>query len=341
MITNIKSKLQNLSLRNMLILAFSCFIVIPFFIIGGTLSWLYMQSNRGMVLEAAVDNNKQIVKNMDASFNPLLRLSMFPEHDPTIFQIMKKDYAALPYPLYEREKDFDAVGGIIRNSMMLYTDLLDSVLIYQNKNHIVVGRSNNDYMNHRYLEMEFYNEPFVQNILKKQGLVVPVGIHPERLMSTRSAPVISIGRAIVDPYSKEILGLIMLNVGIDKLKTLWSDIRFTDHTRFYLIDENANVVYSNDPSEYGKPASEVLGQDVSLISEEGQQTRENRTSYFITSTSSVTNWKALTIIPKDELFSFVNTIVRTIFIALMILLALSIVASVYIALSITKPPCGF
>lgn len=337
MITNIKSKLQNLSLRNMLILAFSCFIVIPFFIIGGTLSWLYMQSNRGMVLEAAVDNNKQIVKNMDASFNPLLRLSMFPEHDPTIFQIMKKDYAALPYPLYEREKDFDAVGGIIRNSMMLYTDLLDSVLIYQNKNHIVVGRSNNDYMNHRYLEMEFYNEPFVQNILKKQGLVVPVGIHPERLMSTRSAPVISIGRAIVDPYSKEILGLIMLNVGIDKLKTLWSDIRFTDHTRFYLIDENANVVYSNDPSEYGKPASEVLGQDVSLISEEGQQTRENRTSYFITSTSSVTNWKALTIIPKDELFSFVNTIVRTIFIALMILLALSIVASVYIALSITKP----
>ncbi|MCZ8512655.1 histidine kinase [Paenibacillus filicis] len=335
--TSLKSKIQNLGLRNTLILAFSCFIIIPFVTIGGTLSWLYMQSNRSMVLDAAVENNKQIVKNIDASFNPLLRLSMFPEHDPAIFQMMKKDYDALPYPLYERGEDFDTAGGIIRNSMMLYTDLLDSVAIYQSKNRIIVGRSNNEYMNHRYLETEFYREPFVQKILQKRGLVVPVGVHPERLMSTNSSPVVSIGRAVVDPYTKDILGLILLNVGIDKLKTLWSDIHFTDSTRFYLIDENQNIVYSNNPSEYGLPAAGALGQDIDFVHGEEQQTRENDMNYFIMSTSLVTGWKALTIIPKNELFGFVNTIVRTILIALLLLLGLSIIASVYIALGITKP----
>jgi two-component system sensor histidine kinase YesM len=334
---NIKNKLLHLSLRNKLIIVFSCFFIIPFVIIGGTLSWLYVESNRSMVLDAAVENNKQIVKNIDTSFNPLLRLSMFPEHDPVIFQMMKKDYNAYSYPLYEREKDFDTVSGIIQNSMMLYSDLIDSVWIYQSKNQIMVGRSNNDYMDHRYLENEFNHEPFVQNIIRKKGLFVAVGVHPEKLLSTHDDPVVSIGRAVVDPYTKENLGLIMLNIGIEKLRTLWSDIQFTEHTKFYLIDENLNIVYSNNKSEFGRPASEVLGQDIGYMSGDQQETKENQENYFITSTSSVTNWKAMTVIPKSDLFSFVNVIVRTIFISLLILLGLSILASIYIATSITKP----
>ncbi|MBP1154120.1 MULTISPECIES: sensor histidine kinase [unclassified Paenibacillus] len=335
--TKLRNRLQNLSIKNKLIMVFSCFIIIPYFIIGGTLSWLYENSNRSMILAAAVENNKQIVKNMDSSFNPLLRLAMYPEHDKSIFEIMHKDYASSPYPLYERQRDFNTVGGIIRNSMLLYTDLVESVVIYQSKNHIVVGRSNEGYMDHHYLEHEFYHEPFVQNILRKKGLYVPVGIHPEKLMSFHDDPVVSIGRAIVDPYTKENLGLILLNIGIDKLKTLWSDIQFTEHTRFYLIDENENVMYSKNSSEIGKASGDVLGQDMGSINESEQETRENKDHYIIASTSAITDWKAVTMIPKDEMFGFVDIIVRTIFISLILLLGLSIVASIYIATSITKP----
>ncbi|GAB7054528.1 sensor histidine kinase [Paenibacillus sp. YK5] len=335
--TGFRNKLRNVSLRNKLIAVFSCFIVIPFVIIGGTLSWLYVDSNRSMILDAAVENNKQIVKNMDSSLNPLLRLAMYPEHDPSIFQIMRKDYTAYPYPLYERQKDFETVGGIIRNSMLLYTDLIESVVIYQSKNHIVIGRSNDDYMDHHYLEHEFYHEPFVQNILQNKGRYVPVGIHPEKLLSFHEKPVVSIGRAIMDPYTKENLGLILLNVGVDQLKTLWSDIQFTEHTRFYLIDENENVVYSKNSSEIGKPSADVLGQDMAGIGGEEQETRESKDHYLITSISTITPWKAVTLIPKDELFGFVDIIVRTIFISLILLLGLSIVASIYVATSITKP----
>ncbi|MCM3341163.1 sensor histidine kinase [Paenibacillus sp. MER TA 81-3] len=333
---NIRNRLRNVSLKHKLIIVFSCFLIIPFVIIGGTLSWLYMDSNRNMILDAAVDNNNQIVKNIDTSLQPLLRLAMYPERDQTIFQIMRKDYDSLPYPLYERGRDFDTVNGIIRNSMMLYTDLLDSAVIYQSTNHVVVGRSNNGYMDHRYLEQEFYSEPFIQTILQQKGLVVPVGIHPEKLMSFHDTPVVSIGRAIVDPYTKENLGLILLNIGIDKLAGLWSSIHFTEHTQFYLIDEQKNIVYSKNPGDIGSAAANVLENRKPAGGGE-LETREDADNYIITSASEVTNWQAVTVIPKQELFSFVDVIVRTIFISLLVLLALSILASIYIATSITKP----
>jgi two-component system sensor histidine kinase YesM len=333
----IKEKLLNASLRQKLILAFACFIVIPFFIIGGTLSWLYVDSNRSMLLDAAVENNKQIVKNIDTSLNPLLRLSMYPVQNDALFQLMRKDYAAVPYPLYEREKDYEAVGGIIRNSMMLYTDLIDSAVIYQSKNHLILGRSSDDYMNHAYLQHGFYDEPFVQAILQKKGLYVPIGIHADRLMSPHPVPVVSIGRAIVDPYTKQSLGFILFNIGVDKLKTLWSDIHFTDHTRFYLVDGNSNIIYSKDSGEIGKPAPGILGQDFKYVSGAGEELSQNNGEYLIASTSQVTGWKAVTVIPKNELFGFVYTIVRTIAISLFVLLGLSILTSIYIATGITKP----
>ncbi|CAM3002756.1 sensor histidine kinase [Paenibacillus sediminis] len=333
----IRRRLSNLSLKYKLIIAFSCFIITSFLIIGGALSWLYVDSNRSMILDAAVENNKQIVKNIDTSLNPLLRLSMYPVQDRNIFQVMKKDYTKEPYPLYERQKDFDTVNQIIRNGMLLYTDLIDSVVIYQNKNKMVVGRSNGDYMNHHYLQSEFINEPYVQKILQKKGLYVPIGVHPEKLMSFYGDPVVSIGRAVVDPYTKENLGFIMLNIGIDKLKTLWRDIHFTDHTKFYLIDENRNIVYSKNRSEIGQAAVHVLGHDFEHISLDGEETRENKDNYIMTSKSNVSNWIVVTIIPKNELFGLLDVMLRTIMISSLIFLGLSIIASIYIATSITKP----
>lgn len=328
---------SNLTLRQKLILAFASFIVIPFFIIGGTLSWLYVESNRSMLLDAAIQNNKQIVKNIDSSLSPLLELSMFPVQNHALLQTMRKDYSAVPYPLYERGKDFDTVGGLIRNSIMPYSNLIDSAVIYQTQNHMILGRSHNDYMNHNYLEKEFYNEPFVRDIIRNKGIYVPIGIHAEKLMSYRPTPAVSIGRSIVDPFTREDLGFILFNIGVDKLKMLWSDIQFTENTHFYLVDQHSNLIYSTNSEEIGKPAAEILGDNSSLILQDPGQLQKDKDHYFISSASHLSGWKTVTVIPKQELFGFVNTIVRTIAISLFILLGLSIITSIYIARSITKP----
>lgn len=67
----LKQKALDLSLEHKLIAAFSCFIIVPLILIGGIVSWVYVDNNRTTMIDAAVENNKQIVKNIDTSLQPL------------------------------------------------------------------------------------------------------------------------------------------------------------------------------------------------------------------------------------------------------------------------------
>jgi len=333
----LKNKFLEMSLQYKLIVSFFTLILIPSIIIGGTLSWLYLESNRSMLLESAVSNNKQITNNIDTAISPLLRLSMYPVQDKQIFQIMKKDYNKVAYPLYERARDFDSVNNIIKNSMLLYTDISDSIIIYQNRNNMIVGRSNTDYLNQNYLNNEFLQEPFIKEIMREKGKHLAIGIHNDELTSTNKEPVVSIGRAILDPYKKDNLGFILFNISVEKLKSLWNNITFTENTSFFLLDQNNNIIYSEQSNLIGEPIKQFLGEDVSLVDGYQTATNNNQDIYLITSTSNLTGWKAVTSIPKRELFSFLYTMIKTISFNLLILLVLSIIAAIYIAKTITKP----
>ncbi|EHQ60287.1 integral membrane sensor signal transduction histidine kinase [Paenibacillus dendritiformis C454] len=332
----LKQKILHWSLEKKLIAAFSCFIIVPLLLIGGIVSWVYVDNNRNTMLDAAVENNRQIMNNIDTSMQPLLRLSMFPLQESTIYQIMRKEYSMMPYPMLERGRDFDTVNGLILNGMMLYSDLIDSAIIYHGNDHIIIGRSNSQYLNMSYLDKEFVHEPFVQRIREEHGGYVPIGIHQERLLSPHGQPVVSVGRAIRDPYTKKDLGFILLNISVDKLKTLWRDSSMTENTNFYLIDEDNRIIYSKDPNGIGQPASKILGEPFQELPGE-TLTQEKKDTYLISSSSKLSNWKAVTVIPKHELFSIVYLMVAIMAVSLILLLVLSILISAQIATMIMKP----
>lgn len=333
----LKQKALDLSLEHKLIAAFSCFIIVPLILIGGIVSWVYVDNNRTTMIDAAVENNKQVVKNIDTSLQPLLRLSMFPIQDSTVYQIMRKDYAKIEYPLLERGQDFDKVNGLIQSGIMLYSDLIDSVVIYHENSKSIIGRSNREYMNAAYFRERFTEEPFVRKIREAYGLFVPIGIHKEELLSAKGMPVVSVGRAIMDPYTKEDLGFILFNISVDKLKTLWSDTAFSENTSFYLIDEADRIVHSMHAEEIGLPASEVLGSEFQYHTDGKVNTQIAPDTYIISSGSSLANWKAVTVIPKKDLFSIVYLMVAVLIGVLILLLVLSILISARIATTIMKP----
>jgi len=332
-----KERLLNQSLENKLIFAFSAFIVLPFLLIGGIVSYVYVDNSRNTMMDAAVDSNKQIMTNIDTSMQPLLRLSMFPIQELTVYQIMRKDYKTLEHPMLEQGRDFDIVNNLIRNGMMLYSDLIESVIIYHENSHFVFGRSNREYINADYAKNHFIKEPYVQRIRDKQGTYVAVGIHSDHLLSRPGLPVVSIGRAIIDPYTKEDLGFILLNISVDKLKTLWSDTKMTENTKFYLVDELDNVIYSTDRAEIGKPATQALGEQIQITAGAERKTWENKDTYMIASSSEVTGWKAVTVIPKGEMLSIVYKMIIVMAVSLIMMLFLSIIISVRISTTIMKP----
>ena len=106
---------------------------------------------------------------------------------------------------------------------------------------------------------------------------------------------------------------------------------------FYLIDETDHIVHSVHPEEIGLAASEVLGSDFQYNADGQVNTQINRDTYMISSSSSMANWKAVTVIPKKDLFSIVYLMVAILIGALILLLVLSILISARIATTIMKP----
>ncbi|WP_245773057.1 cache domain-containing protein [Paenibacillus catalpae] len=105
-----------------------------------------------------------------------------------------------------------------------------------------------------------------------------IGVHPDKLMSPNSRPVVSVGRAIVDPYSREVLGFILLNISVEKLKTLWGEIPFTEHTSFYLVDDYHRIIYSKNKKEIGQPAADIIGENYVQVSEEQLEKSKTETT---------------------------------------------------------------
>ncbi|RKP51503.1 sensor histidine kinase [Cohnella endophytica] len=330
-----KKMIAEMRLKPRLIIAFSCFTVIPFLVIGGIFLWLYVSYNKEIIKDAAVQNNEQIIKNINTSLEPVISLSMYPIYNKEIFQLMKKDYRDYPYKGLEISRDFDTINHAIANNILNYSNVIDSAMIYQITNHLLIGRSNLEYVNHTYLNDEFFLQPYVREILKRKGSHVFVGIHADKLMAVKKKYVVSVGRSIIDPYTREDLGLVMLNLGVDKLKQLWSDISFTENTKFYLIDEQKNIIYSPNEAEISQNSKQVLPFDIDAIDQTGKY--ENKNVFALVSESSLSHWRAITIIPKNEMFSYLNFLLKIIFALLLLVLVLSIITAIFIATSITKP----
>ncbi|KIY21786.1 sensor histidine kinase [Mesobacillus subterraneus] len=327
---------KNLTLKYKLIISFSSFIIIPFLAVGGTLSWLYLDSNRNMTLSAASLNNDQIIRNIDTTLNSIFRLTMYPIHDQEIFEILRKDYSKLKNPGFERSKDFDRVNAVIQNNILLYSDVIDSVTLYHMKDKIIIGRSNVQFVDYSYLKKDYLNESYIKEILSKNGELVPIGVHSDRLTKKKEY-VVSVGRAIVDPYTSEDIGIILINIDIDKLKQFWSNIGFTEHTEFYLLDKENVIIHSRDTTDIGQHLNTVFKDTIVYKNRIQEQKVNEQDAFVLTSTSDISEWRAVTVIPKRELFQLLNTILKLMFIIITFGLILSILASIYIATGITKP----
>jgi two-component system sensor histidine kinase YesM len=157
-------------------------------------------------------------------------------------------------------------------------------------------------------------------------------------MTSDGKPVISVARSIIDTQTRQTLGVIIINVGVLNLERLWMDIKITENSRFFLTDGENRVVFSRNTEELGIDITEVLGTNTDLSRQHhGIVNVSGQYSYLISSTSPKSSWRAITIIPTDELFSYINVMLRISFIALIVGVLTSILIAVFIATGITKP----
>ncbi|NLL71389.1 MAG: sensor histidine kinase [Epulopiscium sp.] len=330
--------LSNMDLKKQLIIAFIAFIIFPSLFIGIILMKFSTNKIKELAISSAIRNNEQVIKNIDGFLEMVIKLSEQPISDPQMNAILHKDYSSLSYPEYETSNDFDAAGRFIYQKIVSYSDLIDSVILYSAASNKVSGRVPVDYINIHYLETKFYQEPWIQKTMNKGGEYSIIGIHQECLLSPQKKHVISVGRNVIEPGTNNSLGIILINIDVEKLEKLWLDIETTENSRFYLIDEDNNIIFSKIKSEINKKTSSVFGQEI-LFNDKTAQSMMllDQKVYLISSLSSLSKWKVVSIIPQNELFSFAQIMLKIIIFSIVGAIAFSIIIAVVIATGITKP----
>ncbi len=326
--------ISRISLRNKLVISF-IMIIMPMFVLSFLSINLYSNEIKNKLISSASGNNEQIIHNLDNSLGMLMKISEYPLYDETLIEILKKDYSTLENSKYVRSIDFAKAKDLLNNNVVFYSNLIDSVWLYSIDNYDLRGRALVETMDISYSPAQ---EEWLPKIIEADGGAVIIGIHQHKQKIPGTGYVISIGRLIKDKSSRESIGLIIIDVDIEQLEQLWMDRGITKNTLFYLIDDNGRIIYSQDRKQVNQSVYDIFNEDIDFDAEPGRTVHLNGTRYqLISSQSVISKWRAVSIIPENELFSYNEEMYKITLIIGAIVVVLSLGGIYIITTSITRP----
>ncbi len=326
---------RNMTLKGKMMITFISLIVLPSIILGYFSIRLYYGQIQNIVIKSAIQGSDQVVKNLDTFLGMLSKLSEYPIKDQGLRTLLTKDYTSITDMEYEKGKDFNNAKELLYYNIKSFSDMIDSVLLYRADTFEIRGRTPTDSLN---LSYNPSGEEWTQRILDMDGACTIIGIHKDLQQRSVSEYVVSVGRSIVSISPRKSLGFIIINVGADKLESLWSDTNLTPNSRFYLIDENDNIIFSKDRSQLNKSVESVLGVKPGMT-ESGYIPLElqGQKLYMISSVSKMSGWKVINIIPQDELFVYFNRMFNINIMVTVLIIILAVVIAILFATGITRP----
>jgi two-component system, sensor histidine kinase YesM len=329
------SVLGKLTLKSKLIVSFIGFVTIPLAILSIFSLKLYSEEIQQTVIKSSVQSNEQINKNLDTFLGMLSKLSEYPVKDNKVKNLLIKDYTKYEYAEYEEAVDKDDVKDLLYNNIKSYSNIIDSVMLYKGMSYKILGRTPADSLNASYSPAD---EGWFKKLQSLDGACAIVGVHRDFQQSPRGNYVISVGRAIINSDTRKVTGYIIINVRVENLEKLWADVKLTTNSKFYLVDENNNIVFSKDNLQINKNIGLILGESP-VVNNSGYIIRKlgGDDYYLISSKSRTSNWTVLSVIPKRELFSYINRMFYISILLSVIISILSVTAAVLIATSVTKP----
>lgn len=220
---------------------------------------------------------------------------------------------------------------------------VDSVQIYAG-NRVFYSA---DFNRYSYVETDFLNKPWYQEILNGKGKVVLFGTHKpfHRMNGNQEASVISIGRVINITGSKRPLGVILVDLRPDSLKEILN-LSENSNQRFMIVDEKGNTVYASarDYNEQSEPDHEEMMLEKSVLEQVTSHASGNfyasvlgTPSYINFVTSDYSGWKVIQYVDEKQMMKNAE-LLRVIlfgFAACSILVALLFLA--ILSARVTKP----
>lgn len=324
-----------MSIKKKLILIFILIIVIPNSIIGVFSYYYFSEALTDKVIKNVNRNNEQISKNIDSYIVSLVKLTEFPNINAEMNNILRKNYIQNDSGAVEKMQDLITARGVLYRGIIYLNNLIDSVLLVPENSEFLYYSGIEGVLNS---EVNIKNELWYKDILKAEGKDVVIGVHRDKVLTKLGDYVVSVTRNIVNPYTKESLGVVVINTKVTNLSNLWRDIPITANSKMFIVDNEERIINCDDKNDIGKSITEISELSSLEVSEGLHEKKLKDKEYYVNVTKSeYTNWKIISLIPKTEMLKEIYYIRNIVIIVSLVLVAIILIISTLLATGITKP----
>ena len=319
--------LSRKSLGRKLFIYFLLAISIPIVIVTMLGNLIYNKSITNQQDENSKQMTKQITNNIDFYIKDTENVISYLSQDPRVLKFLKTkdtneaDYSAINESTEKTITSFSGIhpemaGVMIVNSNDLFSsDIMDRI-------------SRDPLTNEKWYAQAVENPNTMQLFSK------PVGRNISNIFQYSADDVVSMSKAIIDKSSGKCIGVILIDLKLDIIKSIIEDVKPGKTGFVYIVDSNDEIVYAPvNPIVYRIKNEWISNTNNNIINK-----RISGTNFEVLhNDSAYTKWRTVSILPLDESLKTTNAIKYYSFIVAIITLIIAEIFAIFFISSIVRP----
>lgn len=312
-------------IRSKLLFYFFTLILLPIVTLGVLGNVIYSKSIEEQANEHTEQMIEQVTRNVEFYIHDMENIVSYLLGDPQIIaflQITKEDEKEA---LLEKE---------VRRILSTYTNVHPEIagILIVNENNLYISNEMHRISRDPLTDENWYKRailsPNAMQLFSK-----PIGRNITTTLNYSADEVVSIAKAVIDPKTSQRLGVILIDLKLNKIKEVIETITLGKNGFLYIMDANGGIVYAPvNPIVY-RVKNEWFNPSVNNI----VKTIQGSEFQIIYKDSAYTKWKTIGVFSLSETLKEVTILRHYSILIGLITLILAVAAAFFFTASIAKP----
>ncbi|MRH43816.1 HAMP domain-containing protein [Aquibacillus halophilus] len=318
-------QINNLPIRYKLISHFLIISIIPIICLGLLINWAVER-----VLEEQVNENTlQLISKVNETFefymNNMQSITYYISYNEEVQEFFDQEDQSM-----ETDNEYE-VQRYLRNFTTLSPEVAGLLVVNSEGNYV-----SNEF--HVPSAQDLTEESWYQEAIENDGIFKIIGQPEDRSISSlvnyKNDEVVSVVRSVIDPYTQEVQGVILIDLKLRVIAETLVDVRL-GKTGYLMVvdDQNQNIYQPDDPLVDTIPSEWIAGRNSGTFSKE----INSQKLQFIFQQSPFANWTTIGVFPAEETIFEMREIQFYIVVFVFILMLFGIPVSYVLSSSISKP----
>ncbi len=320
-------QINNLPIRYKLISHFLIISIIPIICLGLLINWTVER----IVEEQVNKDTLQLISKVDEALefylNNMQRVTYFISYNESMQDFFHNDSQQTGQ---NKTNEYE-IQRYLRN----FTTLLPEVA------GVLVVNSSGEYVSNELYApstKDLTEESWYKEAVENKGIFKIIGQPKDRhissLVNYKNDEVVSAVRAVIDPISQEVVGVILIDLKVRTVAETLVDVRLGKTGYLTVVDEQNRPIYQpKDPLVDTIPNEWLEGKKSGAFSKEV----DSQKLQFIYQKSPYSNWTIIGVFPTEETIYEISEIQFYLVVFVFIILLFGIPLSYFLANSISKP----